>query len=143
MPVNGYSVGRDLTLNINTQTGALIVRKITRFQSKQETRELKVMGLDGITDHAILPDCWGGDMDVERRDSVLDDYFAQLEADYYAGLNLAQSTITETIREANGKISQYRYTGVQFKLASAGEWSGADTVKQRLDWVASRRIKVL
>lgn len=143
MPVNGYSVGRDCTLNINTPSGVLRLAKLTNFTAKQETRDLKVMGMDGITDHMVLPDSWGGDFKIERKDSTLDDYFCQLEADYYSGLNLAQSTITETITEVSGKTSQYRFEGVQFQLTDAGDWGGEKTVSQSLRWVASRRLKVL
>lgn len=143
MPVNSYSVGRDVTLNINTPQGALKVAKITRFSPKQETSDIKVKGLDGIIEHMVIPDGWSGSIDVERKDSTLDDYFAQLEANYYAGLNLAQVSITETIKEANGKVSQFRYEGVQLKLGSAGDWAADQTVKQQLDFMAARRIKVL
>lgn len=143
MPVNNYSVGRDLSLNINTPQGQLRVAKIVSFSSRQDTTDIKVKGLDGIIEHLVIPDGWSGQMDVERKDATLDDYFAQLETNYYAGTNLAQVSITETIKESNGRTSQYRYEGVQLKLSSAGNWSTDQTVKQQLDWMAARRVKVL
>lgn len=143
MPVNGYSVGRDISLNITVATGPLQVAKITRFTSKQEATEIKVKGIDGITDNLLLPDGWSGSLDVERKDGTIDAYFDTLENNYYSGVNNGESSITETIQESTGGISQYRYEGVQLRYDSSGEWSGDATVKQSLSWVAARRKKVV
>lgn len=142
MPVNGYSVGRDVTLVITTPVGTLRVNQITGFQSKPDMTDQKIKRIDGVTDHVRFPDGWSGSFDVERQDDTLDSYFAQVEDNYYAGQNELPCQITETIQEANGKTSQYRYTGVLLKLDDAGSWAGDKSVKQKLSFVASRRLKV-
>jgi len=142
MPVNGYSVGKDVSLDITGPNGPLRFNQITEFKSKPETTDLKVKGLDGITKHVRFPDGWSGGFNVERQDSTIDDYFAQLEANYYAGINENPLTITETITEVNGSVTQYRYLGVLLKLDDAGEKAGDKTVKQVISFMASRRIKV-
>ena len=142
MPVNSFSVGRDVTLTIVTSSGPLNLNLITGFGCSPEMAEVKIKGLDGITRHARFYDGWRGKFDIERSDSTVDDYFAQLEANYYAGINEQPATITETITEVSGAVTQYRYLGVLFKLDDAGEWRGDATVKQKLSFVARQRLKI-
>jgi len=142
MPVNGFSVGRDVTLTIVSPSGPLNFSLITDFTSKPEQTEKKIKGLDGVTRHARFPDGWTGSFSIERQDSTVDDYFAALEANYYAGLNEQPCTITETITEASGAVSQFRYLNVLLKLDDAGDWSGDNTVKQKISFLASQRQKI-
>ena len=142
MPVNNFSVGRDLSIDIITKEGPLRLNLLTSFKAKQDITDGKVKGIDGITRHVRFPDGWSGSFMLERQDHSVDDYFSQLEANYYAGLNEQPATITETIAEPNGAVSQYRYMGVLLKLDDAGTWEGDKTVKQSLSFVASRRQKI-
>jgi len=142
MPVNGFSVGRDVTLTIVTASGPLNLNLITGFHKVQQTVETKIKGLDGVTRHVRFFDGWTGGFDIERADSTVDDYFAQLESNYYAGINEQPGTLTETITEVNGSISQYRYLQVLLKYDDAGNWAGDATVKQKLSFVASQRQKI-
>jgi hypothetical protein len=142
MPVNSFSVGRDATLTIVTASGPLNLNLVTGFHSSPDMAQIKVKGLDGITRHARFFDGWKGGFDIERSDSVVDDYFAQLEANYYAGINEQPATITETITETSGAVSQYRYLNVLLMLDDAGSWAGDQTVKQKLSFVAARRVKI-
>lgn len=142
MPMNSYSVGRDVSLVIVGANGPLAFSQITGFQSKPDITDKKVKGLDGVTRHLRFPDGWSGTFDIERQDSTLDDYFAQVEANYYAGVNEQPVSITQTIREVNGSITQYRYMNVLLTPDDAGSWKGDDSVKQKLKFVAERRIKV-
>ncbi len=142
MPVDGFSAGRDVTLTIVTASGPLDLNLITSFSARPEYAEVKVKGIDGVTRHVRFPDGWMGTFDVERADSTLDDYFAGQEAAYYAGVNEQPGTLTETITEVDGSVSQYRYTKVLLKFDDPGSWAGDQTVKQKLGFVASRRVKV-
>jgi hypothetical protein len=142
MPINGYTVGRDYSVVIQTATGPLQLNKITSFKSKQEVTDVRVKRLDGITDHVRFFDGWSGSFDIERQDSIVDRYFAQIEANYYAGLNEQPAQIYETIQEANGSVSQYRYEGVLMSLSDAGNRAGDATVKMSLNFVGSRRVLV-
>jgi hypothetical protein len=142
MPLNGFSVGRDVVLDITGSTGPLRFSLITGFSSKPDIAEQKVKGLDGITRHIRFPDGWTGAFDITRQDSTIDDYFSQIEANYYAGLNENPVTITETITEANGAVTQYRYQQALLKLDDAGSWQGDQAVKMRISFVAARRVKV-
>lgn len=143
MPMNGFTVGRDVTLQIYGSDGNIQSwQTLTGFDKKQETVHVQSKGLDGVIRHLELPDGWTGRVTVDRSGSQVDDYFATIESNYYAGLNVPSSQITETITEATGATTQYRYTGVMFKLDDAGRSAGENLVSQTISWVASKRLKI-
>jgi hypothetical protein len=142
MPVNNFSVGKDVSVTIVTQAGPLSINLITAFQSKQDTTKTRVKGIDGKTRWVRFFDGWSGSFKLERRDSTPDDYFSQLEANYYAGINEQAASITEIIAEPNGALTIYRYIGVLLDFDDAGNFEGDSTVKQSISFVAERRIKV-
>jgi hypothetical protein len=89
-----------------------------------------------------LPAGWSGGFDLDRADSTLDDYFAARESDYYGGIASPTISITETISEVSGSISQFRYTGVALKFEDAGNKGADKTVGQKVSFKAARRIKI-
>lgn len=144
MPANGYSVGRDVAVDIIAPSGLpLRLRVRTGFSSKQETNDIKVKRADGGVDHLVIPDGWTGSLDYERGSSDLDDYFAALESTYFAGGSYGPTSITETITNPDSSISQYRYTNVALKYDDAGAKTGDNTIKQKVTWMASRRIRIV
>lgn len=143
MPVNNFNVGRDMTLQIVGYDGTIQNFTLqTSFDSKQETHSIKITGMDGTVRFLELPAGWNGSFGYDRQNRQLDDYFANQETEYYSGLNVQAATITETISEVDGSTSQYRYTGVVFKLDDAGSWQGDKQVTQKMSFSASRRLKV-
>ena len=142
MPLNSYTVGRDLSLDITGPNGPLVLNQIVGFMSKPDITDQKIKGMDGITRHLRFPDGWSGSFEIERQDSTVDDYWSQLEANYYAGLNELPVTITETVQEVNGSISQYRYLQVLLTIEDAGSYKGDASVHQKVRFVAARRVKV-
>jgi hypothetical protein len=142
MPLNNYTIGRDISLNIIGPNGPLAFSQIIGFQSKPDTTDQKIKGLDGVTRHLRFPDGWSGTFELERQNSTLDDYWVQLEDNYYAGLNETPISVTETIREVNGSISQYRYVDVLLTIDDAGSYKGDKSVNQKIKFVSARRLKV-
>ncbi|MGJ7529853.1 hypothetical protein [Variovorax sp. GB1P17] len=144
MPMNNQSVGRDVSLDFYTSKGILPIAAaaITSFASQPATTQTASKGLDGITRYGVFPDGWSGVLDIDRLNGNLDTYWAQIEADFYNGVNILPGTITETISEPDGSISQYRYTGVMFDFKDAGTKVANQLVKQKLNFMAARRIKV-
>lgn len=140
MPVNGFSVGRDLTLNVVTPKGQLRFPLSTEFEANPDLRDEKRMGLDGTARHALFHQGWHGTIMFDRGDPNFDDYWAQIEADYYQGLNQGSATITETITEVSGAVKQYLFTGVVLKPTAMGNWKGDQVVAQKIEFLASRRL---
>jgi len=142
MSQNGYSLGRDVTLTIILPDGSSLgLGKVTGFDSKQDTTDQKIKGIDGITDHLRFYEGWSGSFEMERRGPEVDAYFAKLEANFHAGADEPPATLQQTIVEPNGQVSQYRYERVLLKYDDAGKWGGDKSVHQKITFVASRRLK--
>ena len=59
MPVNNFTVGRDITLVFQTQSGQLAINQgITDFTCDPMYAELKSKPLNGIPQFGIVPDGW-------------------------------------------------------------------------------------
>lgn len=142
MPLNGFSVGRDIRVDIVTPTGPLTLTEITDFHASPNTHEENVLGIDGVVRPLVFPQGWKGRFMTKRTDSTLDDFWALFEANYYAGGPQLSSSISETITEPDGSVSQYLFSGVLFKLDNAGEWKGDSSVAQELSFMAQTRIKL-
>lgn len=142
MPLDGYSLGRDVAFDVNTATGVLRLAKVIKFTKKPNITSQKITLLTGVVDELQWPGGWTGTIQFQRDGSTADDWQAQWEDDYYNGVNRDPSTITETITEPSGKTSVYRYENVQLHLSNAGDASGDKTIEQEFAWTARRRKKV-
>ncbi len=142
MPTNAFSLGRDSQLVVVTPSGQITLSYVTGFESRQMTQSIRIDRLDGTQMAAELPKGWEGSFDLERGSSVVDDFIASTEAAYYSGGQLPASTLYQYVAEADGSTSTYQYDGVVFKLSSAGAWRGDATVKQKLEYYATKRTRV-
>ena len=138
----GYNTGKDVSIDINAASGPIRISKIMNFDSKPKVTNTEITPLNGLTDELMIPKGWTGTFEAERVDSVLDDWWAQFESDYYNGVNQPAATITETIQEVGGGITTWRYTNVIMTLTDAGKKEGDKTIRQSVSFTARRRIKV-
>lgn len=138
-----FSLGRDLSLDIvDPDVGLLRFPIRTGFDPKPLYHEIDSTALDAIHRHEDIPAGWQGTLELDRKDNSVDAYFARQEANFYAGLRQARLTITETINEQDGSVSQYRYEGVKIKLEDAGGWRGNDKRVMRIGFNAERKINL-
>jgi hypothetical protein len=143
MPMNNFSVGRDLTLVIVGRSGTVQAFPLMKkFDAKQETVSVKIRAISGAVYHLEIPDGWKGSMEFERQGELIDSYFSSLESDYYAGVNIGNAYLTETVTEPDGSTSQWRYTNVVFKYSDAGMWESDKAVTIKMDWSASQRLQL-
>ena len=103
---------------------------------------IRVDRLDGVSLAAELPKGWEGHFEVERGTPVLDDFVSTLEQDFYNGAAAQSGTMYQYVAETDGSVSTYQYDGVVFKLASAGAWKGDASVKQKLEFFATRKRRI-
>ena len=52
------------------------------------------------------------------------------------------STMYQYITETDSSVSTYQFDGVVFKLTSAGAWKGDSSVKQKLEFYATRKRRI-
>jgi|SRR5579875_1789973 len=140
--INGYNVGKDISVDIVTQLGQFNFSTKVSFDARQAVARRSVMGLDGINRHLEIPQGWSGTIEVDRADNSIDAFFASVEALYYSGAPIMASTMTVTISNPDLSVSQYLFTGVVLSLPDGGRWRGDDIVRMRIDWVASQRTEI-
>ena len=137
-----FSVGRDCQVVVLGAYGRVDLTHVTGFEARQHTASVRVDRIDGVQLGAELPKGWDGMFELERGSAAVDNFVAQLEADYHAGNPAAPGTLYQYIAESDGSVSTYQFDNVVFRLASAGLWRGDASVKQRLEFFASTRRKV-
>jgi hypothetical protein len=142
MPTNAFSLGRDTQLVVIAPSGQINLTHVTGFESRQMTQPIRIDRLDGTQMAAELPKGWEGNFDLERGSSAVDDFIASTEQAFYTSGQMPTSTLYQYVTEADGSISTYQYDGAVFKLAAAGAWRGDAAVKQKLEFFATRRIRV-
>ena len=142
MPINSYSVGRDISYSVVTPSGVLTLNGKTGYSVKPMNTEITHKGLSGLNVRGVIPDGWQIELQFDRTDANVDSYFAQLEADYFAGVNQQGGTIFENIVEKDGSITSFRYTDVILKYDNAGNWKGDSLIPISVTAMASRRFQV-
>lgn len=142
MSYTAFSIGRDVQLVVIGPSGRIDLEHVTAFESRQLTQSVRVGRLDGTQLGAELPKGWEGSFELERGNSVADDFIASSEQSYYNGAAMSPSTMYQYVSETDGSTSTYQYDSVIFKLASAGTWKGESSVKQKLEFFGARRRRV-
>jgi len=137
-----FSVGRDCQLVVMGPCGRVDLTHVTGFESRQLTHPLRVDRLDGTQMAIELPKGWEGSFSIERGTSAVDDFIAAAENQFYTSGPVPPGTLYQYVTETDGSTSTYQFDGVVFKLASAGEWKGDASVKQKLEFFAIRRMRV-
>jgi hypothetical protein len=142
MSYTAFSIGRDTQLVVMGPLGRVDLTHVTGFESRQLTQSVRVSRLDGTHLGAELPKGWEGSFEVERGSSVIDDFIAATEQQYYNGGSTSSGTMYQYIAETDGSTSTYQYDGVSFRLVNAGTWKGDASVKQKLEFFATRRQRI-
>jgi hypothetical protein len=142
MSFTQFSVGRDTQLVIMTASGRVDLAFVTAFESRQLTQSVRVSRLDGVHMGTELPKGWEGSFELDRGNSVVDDFIATTEQQYFNSGSAQPGTMYQYIVEPDGSTSTYQYDGVSFRLASAGIWRGDHAVKQKLEFFASTRRRI-
>ena len=142
MSFTAFSVGRDTQLVVMGPLGRIDLTHVTGFESRQVTQSVRVGRLDGTVLGTELPKGWEGSFEIERGNSVVDDFIAASEQQYFNGSNFPPGTMYQYITETDGSTSTYQYDGVSFRLVNAGIWKGEASVKQKLEFFAGRRRRI-
>ena len=142
MGLTAFSIGRDTQLVVMGPNGRIDISHVTSFESRQLTSPVRINRLDGVQLGAELPKGWEGSFEAERGTSSLDDFVSILEQDFYNGNGTQPGTMYQYITETDSSVSTYQFDGVVFKLASAGAWKGDASVKQKLEFYATRKRRI-
>jgi hypothetical protein len=142
MAISAFSVGRDAQLVVIGPSGRIDLNHVTAFESRQITQSIRVNRLDGNHIGMELPKGWEGSFELERGDSTVEDFIAGMEQDYFNGSVDSSGSMYQYVSEVDGSVSTYQYDAVVFRLSNAGQWRGDSAVKQKLEFFASRRMRI-
>lgn len=141
---NSFNVGRDgaqVTI-FDSSIGQVTISGITSFETKPEMVKLKSVHIGGRILRRAIPDGHTGTFDLDRQDPSFETYFANFEANYFAQLPPSSITITHTINNLDGSVSQFQYTDVALYPDEAGKWAGQEKVTQKFTFEAGRKIQL-
>jgi hypothetical protein len=142
MSLTMFSVGRDTQLVVIGPIGRVDLTHVTSFESRQLTQSVRVDRLDGIPMGTELPKGWEGSFELDRGSSVVDDFIAAAEQQYFNGSSVNAGTMYQYVTETDGSTSTYQFDNVTFRLSNAGVWKGDSSVKQKLEFFAVRRRRI-
>lgn len=142
MPYNTFSVGNDCQIVVMGPFRRVDLAHVTGFEASQVTQAVRVDRLDGVQLGAELPKGWSGVFSLDRGSSAVDDFIAAVEQAYFAGQTIGAGTLYQYVNEPDGSTSTYQFSGAVFKLSSAGNYKGDAPVTQRLQFYASKRVRV-
>jgi hypothetical protein len=143
MPQSGLNIGSDARFDIITSAGLLILPTLLNLKSKKLNQKLTVKPLNGLPIHLNFQENgWEGSFDVSRVDGTLDSYFAQYEANYYAGIAQPSGTIQQTIANPDGSFNVFQFQGVVLYYDDAGDYEAEKNVIQKVSFAASTRIQL-
>lgn len=139
MPINGISIGKDTQITLDDNNGNIVTTRTKAFSAKAKYSSKETVALDGVNRHLNIPIGWEGSFDAERTSNALDLFINRLERIYTSGAPVPLITITQTIQEADGSVTQYQYNGSVITLDNAGDWKGDDYVTQKVNFMSSER----
>lgn len=144
MGANSFNIGRDgsqITI-FDSVAGQVTFNGTISFDSRARTKKLESETIRGETVFRNVPNGHEGTFEFDRQDASVESFFAQVEANFYAQLPPPVATITQTINEMDGSVTQFQYIGVQLDLSDAGAWKGLDKVNPKVGWVASKKMQL-
>lgn len=145
MPVNGFTVGRDVTITISGPGNTSIVipaDQVTSFDAKPGKREVWSRPLNQPPMPVYMPDGWRGRVTIDRSDATLDTFLANLESSFWNGQNQLPGSVLETITEDDGSVTQWQFPQAMFWVDDPGTYHADGIVAQHLEFCAGQRKRV-
>jgi hypothetical protein len=137
----GYTnTGHDIHLTLVKSNGGIVTfENIMQFDAKQETQDITRVRLDNRVLVADLPKLWTGTITYDRATADTDGAIAEIEQNWFAGLDYALGTMTISVASAL-ENSTITFLDVSLKQDDSGTWRGDDATTCRLSFRAARRV---
>jgi predicted Zn-dependent protease len=132
MPIQDISTGKDIQATFyDNQNGLITTTRLKQVSIKQNVVKETTKSLDGTKRHINIPDGWEVNCEYERTSNVLHDYIAANEFKYLNGQQMPLMTVIITITEANGGLSQYKFSNAVVDY-DGGMWKADTYVTEKL-----------
>lgn len=139
------NVGRDYNFGLyDVRTGTIVdFGDIQTIDIKPQKHDIKSMPYNGVPKYGYIPDGYKGTMSITRTGSKLEDMQLAINQAFNSGENLVAGYLNETVTDPDGTVNRYQYKGVVFHLDDLGSISREKTITQKVEFMASEKVKLL
>jgi hypothetical protein len=144
MPVNNMSVGRDYDLVfVDSNTGApLDLGDVQSFRVSAVKHDIKSMPYNAPPRFGYIPDGYRFSFTITRVGPDLENFQLRQTAQFEAGQHVTSGYLNETVRNPDGTVSRYQYTGFVFWTGDIGDVSRDANVKLSAEGMASQKVQL-
>lgn len=145
MALDTFNIGKDGSFDLVHPTlGIIPLGLLTRLDVRPLTTRLMSAPITnaGKRVYRVLYDGWEGTFEVDRTNGIIDALIQLLEDSYFAGAPETYFLITQTIRNPDASIDEFRYKSTVIQPESGGTWAGEEKVSERFSFVSSQRERV-
>ncbi len=141
--VNGFNVGTDVSFAFADQYGDLfsddMLGHLTEFSSQSEDNVIKVTPISngGIPIYQTIWNGISGRLGFVRTGPAFTQLFIDLANAYYQGGIISQFSISANVRNRDGTVDSYLYSGVQFTQPRNGDFRSTREVSLEVGFRAS------
>jgi hypothetical protein len=143
--ISGFNIGKEVSLDLVHPTiGIIPLGLVTSFESRPLKSRLNSIPITngGKAIYRNIYTGWEGTFDIDRSNGIVDALIQLLEDGYYGGQPETYFLLTETIRNPDTSVDEFRYKNVVLEPESHGTWKTEEKVTQKLAWVATLRERV-
>jgi hypothetical protein len=142
--INGFNVGTDAQVSIADNFGDIFTAEqmghLTALDSTAEDSPLKVTPITngGVPIYQTIWNGVSGTMTFVRNGPPFGQLIIDLMQAYYISGIIPQFSMAVNVRNRDGSIDEYMYTGMQFSKPSFGNYQGVKEVDMKTNFVASQ-----
>jgi hypothetical protein len=142
--VNNMSVGKDYTLVfVDGNTNAPVeFGDVQSFTITAQKHDIKSMPYNDVPRYGYIPDGYKITFSITRVNSGLEDFQLAANTRFNEGSHERAGYLNETVKNPDGTVSRYQYTGFVFWLTDIGDVSREKNVNMKAEGWASDKVKI-
>lgn len=144
MAVNNMSVGRDYDLVFyDSNTGQVLdLGDVQSFRISAVKHDIKSMPYNAPPRFGYIPDGYRFSFTITRVGPDLENFQLSQTAKFEAGQHVTSGYLNETVRNPDGSVNRYQYTGFVFWTGDIGDVSRDQNVKMSAEGMASQKVQL-
>lgn len=144
MPVNSMNVGRDYTFGLYDGNSGTVVDlgDVQNVHIKPQNHQIASRPYNDVPKFGYIPDGYAISFTIVRTGKELEEFALNLAGQFNAGNVIKPGFLNETIKNQDGAVSRYQYTGFVFALDDLGDVSRETVVKMALTGMASNKVRI-
>jgi hypothetical protein len=144
MAVNNMAVGRDYSFVFyDTNSGAVLdLGDVQSVRISAVKHDIKSQPYNGPPRFGYIPDGYRFAFTITRVGPDLENFQLAQTAAFEAGTHVTSGYMNETVRNPDGSVSRYQYTGFVFWTGDIGDISRDTNVKMSAEGMASQKVQI-